>query len=203
VAKKWMLALVVALLAPAACGGDDGGSYVGFRRPDALVVSGASLPDVTTGAPAGARFTFRAEPGHLLMVYFGFTHCPDLCPTTLAELRAAKRRLGDAAERVDLAVVTVDPARDTAEILNQYVGSFSEEYRVLRTDDPEELRAAESAFLASSTIVTNPDGTVEVAHTANLYAVDDTGTVVLEIPFGAGTDGIANDLELLLEENPA
>jgi protein SCO1/2 len=166
-------------------------------------VSGASLPDVTTGAPAGARFTFRAEPGHLLMVYFGFTHCPDLCPTTLAELRAAKRRLGDAAERVDLAVVTVDPARDTAEILNQYVGSFSEEYRVLRTDDPEELRAAESAFLASSTIVTNPDGTVEVAHTANLYAVDDTGTVVLEIPFGAGTDGIANDLELLLEENPA
>jgi protein SCO1/2 len=197
---KWLPLAIASVLVVGACGGNGGSKeFIGFQRPDPLVVSEVSLPDVTDGAPQGARFNFIAEPDHLLMVYFGFTNCPDLCPTTLAEVRAAKKRLGDDGNRIDLAVVTVDPERDTPQVLNEYVSSFSDDYRVLRTDDDNELRTVEEAFLASSTVSKAADGTVEVSHTANLYAVDDAGRVVLEMPFGIGTDGVTNDLELLLD----
>ncbi|MDV7390488.1 SCO family protein, partial [Arthrospira platensis SPKY1] len=105
-----------------ACGGDgdsneDGTIEVdgdrelaGYRRDPAPVVGDLTLPDVGNG---GEEFAIRAEPGEILAVYFGYTNCPDFCPTTLSDLRLATRRIDPAlAERVDLAMITVDPDRD-------------------------------------------------------------------------------------------
>ena len=205
------LVVVVAALAVASAGLVGGGcgeeetqrALTGIVRDDPLRSSGVFVTDVTSaGAYPAVSDTFEvvARPESLLVVYFGFTNCPDICPTSLAELRAALRRMGDDAERVDLAMITVDPDRDTAEVMNGYVGSFVDRYHVLRPSSAEELEAAEAAFLASSKITTTSDGRIEVSHTATAYVVDEDGVVRVEIPFGHGVDNLVNDLDVLLDD---
>ena len=113
-----LIALAVAgTLTIAACGGDDSTArpdadreLAGYRRDPAPVVGDLTLPDLTAD---GEEFAIRADPGEILAVYFGYTNCPDFCPTTLSDLRLATRRMDPAdAARVDLAMVTVDPPRD-------------------------------------------------------------------------------------------
>ncbi len=165
--------------------------------------NGVTVTDVTDSGvyPAtDASFELVARPGALLVVYFGYTNCPDICPTSLAELRAALRRIGDDAERVDLAMITVDPERDTGEVLNGYVGSFVDRFHVLRPATPDELDTVQAAFLASSSITTTEAGVIEVGHSATAYVVDDEGVVRVEWPFGHGVDNVVNDLEILLKQ---
>lgn len=198
--RRWLeLLVVVVTLASAACGSRDQ-TLEGLTRTSPLTVGSVQLPDVTTGAKTTA-FPFRAPPGEILLAYFGYTNCPDVCPTTLADVRDALGRLGSAkASRVELAMTTVDPARDTPEILNAYVGSFLRRFRVLRTQDAMELRTAEDAFGASSSVTTTTDGRIDVTHTGTLYAVTADGTVAVEWPFGTTVDSLTNDLNLLLED---
>jgi protein SCO1 len=210
---KAALLIVVALLVPpvTGCGGDDagtatssetttgsGGALTGLTRAEPLEVGTVTLPEVTLGTPE-APFAFRAAPGELLVAYFGYTSCPDVCPTTLANLRVAREEAGPAADRLDLAMVTVDPERDTPEVLSGYLSSFAERYHALRTTDPAALRAAEDAFGASSSVTTTPEGRVEVAHSGTAYVVDDQGRVLVEWPFGVTADAMASDLRILLE----
>jgi protein SCO1/2 len=189
------------LLGLAACGGDDATrEYVGYRQSPGQQVGAVSLPDASAG---GADFTFAAEPGHLLIAYFGYTSCPDVCPTTLSGLRQALRDLGDDAARVDLAMVTIDPARDTDDVLTGYVQSFVDGAHALRTDDDTALRAAADAFGASYLVTTAADGKVEVAHSGAMYVVDPSGTVTLTWPFGVSSDDIRGDLAQLFDEYAA
>ena len=173
--------------------------FVGLVRDQPLDVSKVYLPEETNASPA-EPFNTVAANGELLILFFGYTNCPDLCPTTLADIRAAFARIGDDAKRVSVAFVTVDPERDTAQLLTNYVGSFVDRFHVLRTTDFNELQVAKDAFLASSTIQKTSNGKVEVSHTATAYVVDDSGLVVDELPFGVGADGFENDLKILLRE---
>ncbi len=193
------MVLAIGLVVASSACGEDTAKLTGIVRDDPLVVGDVTVTDVTEGA-AEPTFAFRAQPGELLVAYFGYTSCPDICPTTLAELRSAKRKLGDLADRVDLAMVTVDPERDTAEVLNGYLGSFSERYHALRPASEDELRTAERAFLAQSRITTTPDGKVEVEHSAAAYVVDENGIVVVEWPFGHGSENMASDLQVLFDK---
>lgn len=197
--RSFPLLMTAAVLLLPACSDEPAASLVGVGRTPPLEVGSVSLPEVTN-SDTGEPFPFAAADGELLVVYFGFTSCPDLCPTTLADLRAARRRIGTDADVVDLAFVTVDPNRDTTEILRRYVGSFADRFHILRTTDTEALEAAEDAFLASSSITTLPDGEISVSHTAATYVVDSSGTVLVEWPFGIGVSGMENDLRLLIEQ---
>ncbi len=158
-------------------------------------VGALSLPDVSDG---GTPFSFRADDGGVLIVYFGFTSCPDVCPTTLADLKTALSSIGDAASSVDVAMITVDPGRDTAEVLVDYVQWFIPDAHALRTDDQSVLDAAGDAFGAEFSVVRTAADGVEVLHTAYLYGVDDTGQVVQTWPFGAEPEAIAADITMLL-----
>lgn len=113
------------------------------------------------------------------------------------------RDLGDDAARVDLAMVTIDPARDTDDILVGYVQSFVDGAHALRTTDDSALRAVTEAFGASYSVTTAADGAVEVAHSGAMYVVDPSGTVTLTWPFGVTSDDIRGDLAQLLEEYPS
>lgn len=207
-----VLATFALALGAPACGEDSttaatgstmtGTELTGLVRPQPLEVGAVSLPEVTAGRRE-EPFAFRAAPGELLVGYFGFTSCPDVCPTTLANLRVARDGLGPDGDRVDLAMVTVDPDRDTPEVLSGYLASFADRYHALRTTDPAALRAAEDAFGASSSVTTTPEGDIEVAHTGTTYVIDDRGRVVVEWPFGVTADAMASDLEILLERSPA
>lgn len=175
-------------------------ALVGLRRDDPPDVAGLELTDARTGEP----FSLVPPPGDLEIVYFGFTSCPDICPTTLSDLRKARKELGDDAARVGLTFVSVDPRRDTAAVLDGYIGSFVPDYHVVRIEDPAALAAVQAPFGARSSIgPEQADGTYEVKHTGTMYAVDPTGHVVLEWAFGTPPDAIAADLRLLLADADA
>jgi len=211
VVRRVLLAILAAALAVgvAACGADgtSGGDEAatgtqalrGIVRPEPLRVGDVTLPEVTTD-PAGTPFSFRARPGELLVAYFGYTGCPDVCPTTLADLKVAREQLDPAdAARVDLAMVTVDPERDTPERFGPYLSSFADRYHAIRTTDLDALAAAEAAFTASSTRTTSADGRVEIGHSGTTYVVDDEGVVLVEWSFGTPPEDMANDLRVLLK----
>lgn len=190
-------ALLVAVLASIVALGCSNGAtkeLLGYVPPSPLFVGDVSVTEAESGSP----FSFRASKGELLVVYFGYTNCPDLCPATMVAVRNAKRKMGDRAARVDLAMVTVDPERDTAAILPRYLSSFSDRFHALVPSSPEELLAAEAAFQASSSITKKDDGTTEVAHSTVTYVVDETGTILVEWPFGTDAESMAHDLTILL-----
>ncbi|MEZ5343709.1 MAG: SCO family protein [Acidimicrobiales bacterium] len=105
----------------------------------------------------------------------------------------------DEPERVELAMITVDPSRDTDEILTQYVQSFVPSAHGLRSEDDTVIRAAADEFGADYQVGVADDGEPEVAHTGSLYAVNDEGELVLTWPFGTTSQDIASDLDLLLK----
>ena len=187
--------LAAAALGAASCGGGDP-ELVGMTRDPAPRVDAVALPDVANG---GQPFEFRAAPDGLLVVYFGYTNCPDICPTTMADLRAALGELGEEAERVDVAMVTVDPDRDT-DVLADYVHGFVADGHAIATDDQAALRSVAEPFGVSYEVFTSPAGDVEVGHSSNLFVVDDTGTLVLTWSFGTTADELAGDLEHLLDD---
>jgi protein SCO1/2 len=191
------LALVLAVTL-AACGG--GAALKGAVRNPPLQVGSVSLP-----GPDGQEVAMKAEPGGLLLVYFGYTSCPDVCPTTMADISEALTELHpDQAEKVTVAMVTVDPERDTLEKLHEYLGHFFSRGLPLRTEDTARLTEVTSAFGVQWEIEEHEPGeTYDVAHTALTYVIDDTGTVRVEWPFGFAADDMAADIASLLEEAEA
>ncbi len=166
------------------------------RREVGRDVSDLSLPDVTN---AGDPFRFVAEDDGALAVYFGYTTCPDVCPTTMADLRTAMGLLGDDAERVTVAMITVDPERDSAEVIADYVGWFIPGSHALRTEDSERLETVGDAFGADFGVTKTPNGRYIAFHTPFLYGVDDTGTIQAVWTFGAEPEVIAADLRRILD----
>jgi protein SCO1/2 len=202
-----ILAVALALLAGACA--NEPAAYNGIVRDLPLEVGAVSLPDVTAdGARAGGlvveeRLVFAAADERVLLVSFGFLNCPDICPTTLLDIRAALAILDPALrERVDVAFVTVDPDRDGPDELAAYLRHFFPSYHAVRGEGAE-LQAALDAFLASAEITVDASGRVEVAHSAVVYAVDADGKVRLEWPFGTSADAMASDLRTLLADLPA
>jgi len=194
------LALVVAAVVLAACGGGGDRELVGLTRDPEPQVDAVELPDVADG---GAPFAFRAPAGGLLVVYFGYTNCPDVCPTTMADLKVALDDLGEDADRVAVAMVTVDPARDTP-VLADYIQSFFPGAHAIATDDQAALQSVAGPFGVSYEVRTAPDGETEVGHSSNLFAVDDAGRLVLTWSVGGGegtarADDLAGDIRQLLE----
>lgn len=197
-------ALAIALAVLAACGGEgEAGSrentgrtaFSGYVRTPALEVDGVTLP-----ALDGTPQEMTARRGGLRLVYFGYTSCPDVCPTTMATVREALRTLPEVDRgRVDVVMVTIDPARDTAERLTTYLATFVADGKALRTDDQELLRKVTNAFGADYRITPVPDGDPEVSHTGDVYAVDDAGTVVIAWPFGIAAKPLRADLVRLLD----
>ncbi|QGG95879.1 SCO family protein [Actinomarinicola tropica] len=200
-----MTALLL-VVGTAACGddggtADDGGppALEGITRASPISVADIEITEVAPDAP-DRPFRFRAPDGELLFVYFGYTSCPDVCPLTLSDLRAALEELDPAdASRLSVAFVTVDPERDTAEVLVPYLGHFFDRIHALRTEDAAVLQEVEDAFGASSTITPKDDGTYDVSHSAISYLVDSDGEVVVEWPYGVSSDAMAHDLRILTD----
>jgi len=185
-----LAAVVLAVTALAGCGGDR--QLVGIARDVPAAVDQTPLPDETSG---GDPFTFRAPAGGLLLVYFGYTHCPDVCPGTLTAVHRALDELGDDADRVEVAMVSVDPARDQGE-LAAFVTSFVAGAHGVVTDDLSAVRRLALSFGADFVTVEGGDPT----HTDALYAVDDQGGLVITWTYPTPYDDIAGDIAQLLDQ---
>jgi protein SCO1 len=200
------VAALVGVLALATCGSEQDGQLAGAVLDPLPVVAGITLPDATDGL---RPFELRAEPGGLLIVYFGYTNCPDFCPTTMSDVKLARSRL-DAPERISVAMVTVDPRRDFVEkpelcegiVLACYVRSFVDDAHALGTDDPTALQRAAAPFGAAYNVIASGDEVV-VEHTTYLYAVDDQGRIVVSWQFGIPIDDLVSDMQTLLDRADA
>jgi protein SCO1 len=166
----------------------------GIVRDPAPVVDTTTLPSLTE---PGTEVAFRADPGGFQAIYFGYTNCPDVCPTTMADWTVTLRRLPqDLAARVDTVMVTVDPDRDN-ELLPGYVESFVADAEAVGTTDADRLAAAAEPFGVSYDVTTNDEGDIEVSHSGFLYLVDDQGRLVVTWPFGTSSSEMAADVEQL------
>ena len=182
------------------------GVYTLFFMPDTELRGSRSVPprDVSSVRMTDVEnkeVSFTPAAGNLTLTFFGFTHCPDVCPTTLSDVRTALNEIGTSkAERVKVAMVSVDPARDTPAALTEYMTKFFQAQKAIpvRTDDQNLLTAGANAFGALYK-VTPAEGVVEdVSHTSWLYAVDDTGRIATQWQFGTPASDIAHDLKILL-----
>ena len=179
---------------PAEVSGDR--ELAGIVRDPAPEVDGAPVPSLTD---PGSDVVFRAESGGFQAVYFGYTNCPDVCPTTLADWAVTLRRLpDDLAVRVGTVMVTVDPDRDN-DLLPGYVESFVPEAQAAGTTDADVLAAAAAPFGVSYDVTTNDEGDIEVSHSGFLYLVDDQGRLVVTWPFGTSSTEMAADVEQLFD----
>jgi protein SCO1/2 len=211
--KHRLLLVATAVVALVACGSDDATSgstsievdgtdrtLAGIVRDPAPVVDGTTLPSLTE---PGEDVVFRADPGGLKAVYFGYTNCPDVCPTTMADWTVALRRLPpEIADQVSTVMVTVDPERDN-ELLTGYVQSFVPEAVAAGTLDADRLAAAAEPFGVSYDVTTNAEGEIEVSHSGFLYLVGDDGRLLVTWPFGTSSQEMAADVQQLFEAQAA
>ncbi len=136
--------------------------------------------------------------GKAVVLFFGYTQCPDVCPTTLTIMKDALLRLGDDAKRVQVVFVTVDPARDTRELLAQYVPSFNPSFVGLNGDEASIAAVAKDfrVFYAKQPGTTPTSYSVD--HSTGSYAFDPQGRLRLLIRHGETPERVASDLKLLL-----
>lgn len=164
------------------------------------------LTDIT-GAPFGREFnltdhngkarTLADFRGKVVTVFFGFTHCPDVCPTTLAEMAAVMRELGPDEQKVQVLFITVDPERDTAQVLKQYVPSFNPAFLGLYGDADALARTAKEFKIVYQKQAL-PGGGYSVDHSAGTYIFDTEGRLRLYASYGSGAAKLLHDIRILL-----
>jgi protein SCO1/2 len=154
--------------------------------------------DLELTAHTGAPFPLRGVPGQVTLLAFGYTHCPDTCPMALSVMAQALRALGSGVDRVLPLFVSLDPARDTPEVLAQYVGYFHP--AIVGVTGPEqELRRLSSSLRAHFTRRGDVAGDrYTLDHTANLYVLDAEGRVASIVPFGLPVDAVRERVAALL-----
>ena len=192
------MALAVSLMALAGCdvpssGGAAAPSFQGIDITGADYARTLSLTDQNGQPRTLADFT-----GKVTVVFFGFTQCPDVCPTTMAELAQVKASLGKDGDRVQGVFVTVDPERDTAAVLKTYMGGFDPSFVALR-GSPDDIAATAKEFkVFYAKVPGKTEGSYSVDHTAGSYVFDAQGKVRLFIRYGGGAQALAADLKTLL-----
>ena len=193
VARALLLALAIGLLATG-CGGDR--AAVKFQLTDVTGAPFGRKLDLTDHN--GQRRTFEDFKGKVVVLFFGFTHCPDACPTTLAELATVAKELGPDAQRMQVLVVTVDPERDTPEVLRQYVPSFNPQFLGLY-GTAAETSAAAKEFKVYFNKQPQPAGGYTLDHSAGTFVIDKESRLRLFGQYGAGAKSLLHDIRLLLD----
>jgi protein SCO1/2 len=196
---RWWLCAALAALAACTPADPPPPQFNGVDITGANYARTLELPDAT-----GRPRTLDDFRGKATLVFFGFTQCPDVCPTTMAELAEAKRALGADGERVQGVFVTVDPERDTPELLRDYVKQFDPSFVALR-GTPEQTQAAAKEFKVYFNKSAARDGGAgySIDHTAGAFLFDPRGRVRLFLRYGGGAKALAEDLRVLLAEPTA
>lgn len=138
--------------------------------------------------------------GKVVVVFFGFTHCPDVCPTTLAELTNVLKQLGDDAKRVQVLFITVDPERDTQALLAQYMPTFHPGFLGLYGDIAQTTATAREYKIVYEKRP-NAKGSYTVDHSAGTFIYDQRGRLRLFASYGLGADALAHDIRALLRDS--
>jgi protein SCO1 len=145
----------------------------------------------------GQRIDLARFQGKVVLLAFGFSNCGEVCPATLATLAAARRKLGADAERVQIVYVTVDPERDDAARMKQYLGAFDPTF-IGGVGSRAEIDSAQKKYGISSSKNVNADGSYTIGHSSSIYMIDRTGGLRAVMPYGHPVDDFVHDLKILL-----
>ena len=146
----------------------------------------------------GTPRTLADFKGKAVLVFFGYTQCPDVCPTTMAEMAAVMQKLGKDADRLQVLFITLDPDRDTQALLSQYVPAFDKRFLGLRGDAAATAKVAKDFKVFYQKVPGKDPGNYTIDHTAGSYVFDPQGRTRLFVRHGQGPEPIVHDIKLLL-----
>jgi protein SCO1/2 len=174
------------------------GSEPKFRAAD---ITGAGYGNaLSLNDQYGRPRTLADFRGKVVVLFFGYTHCPDVCPTTLAELSAVMKTLAADADRVQVLFVTVDPERDTPGVLSRYVTAFDPRFLGLYGDAAATRRAAREFKVFYEKHQAGAPGEYTVDHSSGTYIIDPGGRLRLFASYGKSSADLAHDIRVLLNE---
>ena len=136
--------------------------------------------------------------GKLVVMFFGYTHCPEVCPTTMSDLAQALKLMGKDGDKVQVLFVTIDPERDTQALLAQYVPAFNPGFLGLMGDEATTTKVAKDFRIFYQKVKSKDGKSYEVDHTSGTYVFDQSGTLRLFMKYGQGAQSIVHDLNQLL-----
>jgi protein SCO1 len=192
----WRTSVAALFLAALLAGCNSGGPR--FKNTD---ITGAGYgTELSLTDHDGKPRTLADFRGKVVVVFFGYTHCPDVCPTTLSELSQVMKLLGPDADRVQVLFVTVDPERDTPAVLAKYVTAFDPRFLGLYGDAEATRRAAKEFKVFYEKHEGSTVGQYTMDHSAGTYVIDTRGRLRLFVGYGKADADLAQDIRTLLNE---
>ena len=156
-----------------------------------------AAPDFSLQGTDGKELKLARFKGKLTLLVFGFTHCPEVCPTTLARLAQARKELGSAADAVQVVYVTVDPERDDLDRIRKYLGAFDKSF-LGGTAKPEVLAALRKNYGVFAKKVEVPGQDYGMSHSTSVFMIDRQGRLSALMPYGKEPADFVHDLKLML-----
>ncbi|NMM27255.1 MAG: SCO family protein [Glaciimonas sp.] len=198
--------LVAAVLTLTACGDKSlSESLQNLISPDKVAFQNTDITgidyakDFTLTDHHGKIRTLADFKGKAVVIFFGYTQCPDVCPTTMAEMATVMQELGPLSDRVQVLFVSIDPERDTQALLAQYVPAFDSRFLGMVGDKAATEKIAKDFRIFYQKVPGKEPGSYTMDHTAGSYVFDPQGRMRLFIRHGQGAAPIASDLKLLLK----
>ena len=188
---KSMLALLACAMIAGAAHGADVKFKSGVFDPPRMA------PEFSLDGSDGAKLSLGRYRGKVVVLGFGFTHCPEICPTTLARLAKARKRLGDAARDLQVVYVTVDPERDNPERMRAYLANFDATF-VGGSGTGAQLSQVEKDYGIMAAKKIGKSGSYGVDHSTFVYLIDREGRLRAMMPFGKSDEDVAHDAAILL-----
>jgi len=146
----------------------------------------------------GQARSIKDFAGKVVVLFFGFTQCPDVCPTSMAELAEAKKLLGKDGDKVQGLFITIDPERDTLPVLKAYMGNFDPTFLAMRTTPDKLVDLAKNFKTYYKKMPGRTDASYSMDHSVGSFVYDTKGNVRLYTRHGSGAEALASDLKLLL-----
>lgn len=171
-------------------------SFRGTAYADPLVLA----PDFTLKEANGGDFQLQANHGKVVLLFFGYTYCPDVCPTTLAELKVVMEKLNGQADKVQVVFVSVDPGRDTSEEMQKYIERFSPSFIGLSGSEEELAPIWDDYGVFREVVERTSETNYIINHTARVILIDQNGNMRLSYGFQTPPEDIAHDIEILLNQ---
>jgi protein SCO1/2 len=190
--RRSVLLLSASALALTACG-KDAVPFTGIDITGANYATGFSLIDHN-----GQQRTLADFKGKVAMIFFGFTQCPDVCPTSLAEMAQVKQMLGADGDRFQGLFISVDPERDTPEIMKAYMAAFDPSFLALYSELDQLPALAKSFKIYYKKVPGSTPGSYTMDHSAGSYIYDPQGRIRLYNRYGTGVQALADDVKRLL-----
>ncbi|MFM8322810.1 MAG: SCO family protein [Chloroflexota bacterium] len=163
-----------------------------------VVQSPDTAPDFSLASSQGGEFRLADQRGKLVMLYFGYTFCPDVCPNTLGQVKQAQKALGRRGSDVQVVMISVDPQRDTPEVLARYLKNFDPSWIGASGSEEQVAQAAALYGIYYEKHPGSPQTGYLVDHTATVMVIDADGHLKLVFPFGTTGEDMADDLAYLM-----